>query len=87
MRRSIAIVAFLSLLASWTLGAQPTGPRTTVIHCGTLPAVPGEPARPRVSIVTEGDRIVEVVGDPLMDLSILLDVRFVMARGTVFKKD
>lgn len=62
MRLSLVLTAFFLLIVPSSFGAQPAEPRRTVIHCGTLLAVPGESPRPRASIVIEGDRIVEVVG-------------------------
>ncbi len=72
-----AALAFVSPIAAQTQPAteQPREEPVTVIHAGTLLAVPGQPARRNVSIITTGRRItairdgfVDVPGARVVDL-------------------
>ncbi len=40
--------------------AQPE-PNTTILHCGTLLAIPGQPPQTEMSVIIQGDRITDVV--------------------------
>lgn len=60
MRLALSVLMLLVLAVSPLRAAQPIAPGRTVIHCGTLLSDPGQAPRQRVSIVVEGDRIVEI---------------------------
>ena len=61
---SLTLFACASTAANTTLERQPDEhglPTTTVLHCGTLLAIPGQPPQREMSIIIQNDTIVDVV--------------------------
>jgi len=75
MRRFIPIA--ICFLPAATVSAAEVSEATTVVHAGTLLAVPGEPPRVRQSVVIRGDRILEVVDGFIDPATIDPDARLI----------